>query len=264
MHWHLFVYCLLPIGLTSLILVSLPIGKYLNSKLVLVGSLRIPYMKINIIQFLIGISIITFTLTTYTVNKHSKTQETNWNGVGLNPTCIRWRAERNFWICTTNIIIYWATYIIYKIKKPLYEERSAERSHGVTAERSHGVTTDETEERKKIKTPEQQEQFWNDINAGFFGWELTESHPCYKTFLLWKEMKKEEESKEETPPNGRHPVTPGGSFRSGSPNGSPKDVRGREGLTNRRAEIQRVLSATIKNIDDLALKEVDSEAKKNN
>ena len=206
-------------------------------------------MKINIIQFLIGISIITFTLTTYTVNKHSKTQETNWNGVGLNPTCIRWRAERNFWICTTNIIIYWATYIIYKIKKPLYEERSAPRSHGV---------------RKKIKTPEQQEQFWNDINAGFFGWELTESHPCYKTFLLWKEMKKEEESKEEPPPNGRHPVTPGGSFRSGSPNGSPKDVRGREGLTNRRAETQRVLSATIKNIDDLALKEVDSEAKKNN
>ena len=81
-----------------------------------------PYMKINIIQFLIGISITTFTLTTYIVYKHSKTQESNWNGVGLNPTCIRWRAERNFWICTTNIIIYWATYVIYNIKNVLRPE----------------------------------------------------------------------------------------------------------------------------------------------
>ena len=29
------------------------------------------------------------------------------------------------------------------------------------------------------------------FNAGFFGWGLTESHPFYKTFLLWKEMKTE-------------------------------------------------------------------------
>ena len=49
--------------------------------------------------------------------------------------------------------------------------------------------TQKIKERGEI---EQQEQFWNDINAGFFGWELTESHPFYKTFLLWKEMKKEE------------------------------------------------------------------------
>ena len=49
----------------------------------------------------------------------------------------------------------------------------------------------ETEERKKREKPEQQEQFWDDINAGFFGWGLTESHPFYKTFLLWKEMKTE-------------------------------------------------------------------------
>ena len=123
MHWILFVYCLLPIGLFSLILVSLPMGKYFNSKLILLGSLRIPCMKINIIQFLTGISIITFTLTTYTVYKYSKIQESNWNGIGFNPTCIRWRAERNFWICTTNIIIYQAIYVIYNIKKILYEER---------------------------------------------------------------------------------------------------------------------------------------------
>ncbi len=50
----------------------------------------------------------------------------------------------------------------------------------------------ETKERKKRENPEQQEQFWDDINAGFFGWELTESPPFYKTFLLWKEMKTEE------------------------------------------------------------------------
>ena len=130
MQWLLFVYCLLPIGLTSLILVSLPlpskVGKSLNSKLLFLGSVRIPYMKINIIQFLIGISIITFTLTIYTVYKHSKTQESYWNGVGLNPTCIRWRAERNFWICTTNVIIYWATYVIYTIKNTLYGEPEKE------------------------------------------------------------------------------------------------------------------------------------------
>ncbi len=126
MQWFLFVYSLLPIGLTSLILVSLPVpskmGKYLNSKMILWGSSRIPYMKINVIQFLIGISILTFALTTYTVYHHSQTQELNWNGTGLNPTCIRWRAERNFWICTTNILLYWATYIIYNIKNILYQD----------------------------------------------------------------------------------------------------------------------------------------------
>ena len=53
--------------------------------------------------------------------------------------------------------------------------------------------TQKIKERKERKKIEQQEQFWNDINAGFFGWELTENHPFYKTFLLWKEMKKEKE-----------------------------------------------------------------------
>jgi flagellar biosynthesis GTPase FlhF len=153
MQWLLFVYCLLPIGLTSLILVSLPlpskVGKSLNSKLVLLGSVRIPYMKINIIQFLIGISIITFTLTIYTVYKHSKTQESYWNGVGLNPTCIRWRAERNFWICTTNVIIYWVTYVIYTIKNTLYGEPEKEEQE---------EEKDEKEEEKEEQQEEQDEE----------------------------------------------------------------------------------------------------------
>lgn len=136
MQWLLFVYCLLPIGFISLVLVSLPIpskvGKHLNSKLLLLGSLRVPYMKINIIHFLISISLITFTLTTCTVYTHSKTQESNWNGIGLNPTCIRWRVERNFWICTTNVIIYWATYVIYNIKNTLYNERITREKEYIT------------------------------------------------------------------------------------------------------------------------------------
>ena len=60
-----------------------------------------------------------------------------------------------------------------------------------TAKRNPGGAT--AKQLEKIEKPEQHEQFWNDINAGFFGWELTESHPFYKTFLLWKEMKTEEE-----------------------------------------------------------------------
>ena len=152
MQWLLFVYCLLPIGLTSLILVSLPlpskVGKSLNSKLLFLGSVRIPYMKINIIQFLIGISIITFTLTIYTVYKHSKTQESYWNGVGLNPTCIRWRAERNFWICTTNVIIYWATYVIYTIKNTLYGEPEKEEQEDEKEE-----PEEEKEEPEEEKEP---------------------------------------------------------------------------------------------------------------
>ena len=127
MHWILFVYGLLPIGLISLILVSLPtpskIGKYLNSKLVLLGTVKVPYMRITIIQFLIFISVLTFILTTNIVYKHSESLESKWNGIGISPTCIRWRAERNFWICTTNVIVYWTAYIIYNMKKTLYEER---------------------------------------------------------------------------------------------------------------------------------------------
>jgi len=127
MHWLLFVYGLLPIGLISLILVSLPtpskMGQYLNSKLVRLGSVKVPYMRITIIHFLIVISILTFILTTNIAYKHSKIPESNWNGIGISPTCIRWRAERNFWICTTNVIVYWTTYIIYNMKKTLYEER---------------------------------------------------------------------------------------------------------------------------------------------
>ncbi len=161
MQWLLFVYCLLPIGLTSLILVSLPlpskVGKSLNSKLLLLGSVRIPYMKINIIQFLIGISIITFTLTIYTVYKHSKTQESYWNGVGLNPTCIRWRAERNFWICTTNVIIYWATYVIYTIKNTLYGEPEKEEQQEQQEEEQE-EEKDEKEEEKEEQEDEKEEQ----------------------------------------------------------------------------------------------------------
>ena len=114
-------------------------------------------MKINIIQFLIGISIITFTLTTYIVYNHSKTQESNWNGVGLNPTCIRWRAERNFWICTTNVIIYWATYVIYTIKNTLYGEPEKEEQQEQQEEEQE-EEKDEKEEEKEEQEEEQEEQ----------------------------------------------------------------------------------------------------------
>ena len=58
-----------------------------------------------------------------------------------------------------------------------------------TAKRNPGEAS--VKQLDKIEKTEQ--QFWNDINEGFFCWELTESHPFYKTFLLWKEMKTEEE-----------------------------------------------------------------------
>ena len=162
MQWLLFVYCLLPIGLTSLILISLPlpskVGKSLNSKLLFLGSVRIPYMKINIIQFLIGISIITFTLTIYTVYKHSKTQESYWNGVGLNPTCIRWRAERNFWICTTNVIIYWATYVIYTIKNTLYGEPEKEEQEDDKEEQEEEKEQEDKKQQDQKQQEDQKEQ----------------------------------------------------------------------------------------------------------
>ena len=118
-------------------------------------------MKINIIQFLIGISIITFTLTIYTVYKHSKTQESYWNGVGLNPTCIRWRAERNFWICTTNVIIYWATYVIYTIKNTLYKEpekEEQEQDEEKEPEQEEQEQDEEQEENKEEQEEEKEEQ----------------------------------------------------------------------------------------------------------
>ena len=113
-------------------------------------------MKINIIQFLIGISIITFTLTIYTVYKHSKTQESYWNGVGLNPTCIRWRAERNFWICTTNVIIYWAIYVIYTIKNTLYGEPEKEEQEDDKEEQEDDK--EEQEDKKEQEDEKEQEE----------------------------------------------------------------------------------------------------------
>ncbi len=119
-------------------------------------------MKINIIQFLIGISIITFTLTIYTVYKHSKTQESYWNGVGLNPICIRWRAERNFWICTTNVIIYWATYVIYTIKNTLYgepeQEEEGQEEEKDEEEKGQEEEQDEEEKGQDEENKEEQEE----------------------------------------------------------------------------------------------------------
>ena len=115
-------------------------------------------MKINIIQFLIGISIITFTLTTYIVYNHSKTQESNWNGVGLNPTCIRWRAERNFWICTTNVIIYWATYVIYTIKNTLYKEPEKEEQEQDEEKEPEQEEQEQDEEQEENKEEQEEKQ----------------------------------------------------------------------------------------------------------
>ena len=233
MQWLLFVYCLLPIGLTSLILVSLPlpskVGKFLNLKLLLLGSVRIPYMKINIIQFLIGISIITFTLTIYTVYKHSKTQESYWNGVGLNPTCIRWRAERNFWICTTNVIIYWATYVIYTIKNTLYKEPEKEEQE----------QDEEQEENKEEQEEEKEEQEENKEKQEKQDEEKEENKEEQEEKQDEGEQEQEQDKEEQEPP-----VDAGGKHLF---------------LTN------ETLISVLKMIDNLTLKAVDFvEVKKNN
>jgi len=88
--------------------------------------------------------MVTFILTTHIVYKHSN--ESNWNGIGIHPTCIRWRAERNFWICTTNVIVYWATYIIYNVKNTLYEERITRKTHD--QEKKEGGDKHDQEEKE--------------------------------------------------------------------------------------------------------------------
>ena len=40
--------------------------------------------------------------------------------------------------------------------------------------------------------PEFNEQFWNDITEGYFGFALSEGHPLWSAYLLWKEMKEAE------------------------------------------------------------------------
>jgi len=246
MQWLLFVYCLLPIGLTSLILVSLPlpskVGKFLNLKLLLLGSVRIPYMKINIIQFLIGISIITFTLTIYTVYKHSKTQESYWNGVGLNPTCIRWRAERNFWICTTNVIIYWATYVIYTIKNTLYKEpekEEQEQDEEKEPEQEEQEQDEEQEENKEEQEEEKEEQEENKEKQEKQDEEKEENKEEQEEKQDEGEQEQEQDKEEQEPP-----VDAGGKHLF---------------LTN------ETLISVLKMIDNLTLKAVDFvEVKKNN
>jgi len=87
-----------------------------------VGNLTVPYTDVTIIHFLVIISVALMIITYLTALKYNNKDETNKNNLlGINIMANRWRAEWNMWIAITNMVMYWAIYLINYLKQSIYQ-----------------------------------------------------------------------------------------------------------------------------------------------
>ena len=124
--WEYFVYCMMPIAFFTLIVLNIPfpiwIDKKINRGIRYVGNLTIPYTDVTIIHFLVIISVALMIITYLTALKYNNKDETNKNNLlGINIMANRWRAEWNMWIAITNMVMYWAIYLINYLKQSIYQ-----------------------------------------------------------------------------------------------------------------------------------------------
>ena len=124
--WAYFVYCMMPIAFFTLIVLSIPFpiwfDKKINRGIRYIGNLTVPYTDVTIINFLVFISVSLMIITYLAVLKYNNKDETNKNNLwGNNIMANRWRAERNMWIAMTNMVMYWAIYLINYLKQSIYQ-----------------------------------------------------------------------------------------------------------------------------------------------
>lgn len=117
--WLYFVYFLFPIPLVFLLLLSLPLPTA-ATKLILNILDRIIFLKLNsfisLYHFATGLSILLFFQLLSDSTKYNGTSDKHHstNVAGLSELkCMRWRAERNFWISAFSMTLW---LILYKFR----------------------------------------------------------------------------------------------------------------------------------------------------
>ena len=118
--WTAFVYILIPIGFITLLLLSIDLPAHISTnisnQLLWIGSCKIPYTYISIVNFLLATSSILFCIASFNLYKYQTEKIDTYSSIGINKIGLRWRAERNFWITITNLILYWSIFVIYQLK----------------------------------------------------------------------------------------------------------------------------------------------------
>lgn len=116
--WTPFAFILLPLAFVIFFLICLPLpiklNKYIIYKIVTLGNIKIPYTKFSIIQTIISISIIMFIIATSGLIKYQKIDNAPYNIIGA--YALKWRSERNLWLCLCNLMMYLCIYVILSLK----------------------------------------------------------------------------------------------------------------------------------------------------
>ena len=112
----------MPLAFFTLITLSLPCPvSIIDETIFKILAKKIPYTKISVLVSVTIISSIVLVTSMFSLSKYSNitSNENVFNGVGMNKVALRWRAERNFWIATTNACMYWAIAVIHQLKLKL-------------------------------------------------------------------------------------------------------------------------------------------------
>lgn len=135
--WTSFANYLLPMAFISMLLICIPfplkINKFIINNLVNVANIKIPYTKFTIIQSLLSISLIMFIVSIFNLIKYKNKEYSSSSILGVNQYALKWRSERNFWICCCNLLIYSSTYIILSLKYKIIEyehQKNSKNSSG--------------------------------------------------------------------------------------------------------------------------------------
>ena len=126
--WLYLVYFLFPIPLVFLMLLSLPLPTAVTKFIINILD-RIIFLKLNsfisLYHFVTGLSVLLFFQLLSDSTKYSNSSDMkqhSTNAAGLSELkCMRWRAERNFWISAFSMTLW---LILYKFRNLMKQVKS--------------------------------------------------------------------------------------------------------------------------------------------